>query len=74
MAAIKLKENMDFDLKATYEHVKSSLPSYARPRFIRIQVGGLTFSLWSKKSQTSSIRKSWLFLLLAGRSGGNGDV
>uniref|UniRef100_A0AAQ5ZFC4 long-chain-fatty-acid--CoA ligase n=1 Tax=Amphiprion ocellaris TaxID=80972 RepID=A0AAQ5ZFC4_AMPOC len=38
MAALKLKENMDFDCKATYQHVKSYLPSYARPRFIRIQV------------------------------------
>ncbi|GAA6218857.1 very long-chain acyl-CoA synthetase-like [Lates japonicus] len=38
MAALKLKENMDFDSKATYQHVKKYLPSYARPRFIRIQV------------------------------------
>ncbi|KAL1007624.1 hypothetical protein UPYG_G00089220 [Umbra pygmaea] len=37
MAALKLKENMDFDSKATYEHVRTSLPSYARPRFIRLQ-------------------------------------
>ncbi|AWP01345.1 Solute carrier family 27 member 2 [Scophthalmus maximus] len=37
MAALKLKENMDFDAKATYQHVKNYLPSYARPRFIRIQ-------------------------------------
>ncbi|XP_034050865.1 very long-chain acyl-CoA synthetase-like [Thalassophryne amazonica] len=37
MAALKLKENMDFDSKATYEHVKMYLPRYARPRFIRIQ-------------------------------------
>ncbi|KAI3377479.1 hypothetical protein L3Q82_008651, partial [Scortum barcoo] len=37
MAALKLKENMDFDGKATYQHVKNFLPSYARPRFIRIQ-------------------------------------
>lgn len=38
MAALKLKENMDFDGKAIFQHVKSYLPSYARPRFIRIQV------------------------------------
>lgn len=38
MAALKLKENMDFDGNATYQHVKTYLPSYARPRFIRIQV------------------------------------
>lgn len=37
MAALKLKENMDFDGKAIYQHVKNYLPSYARPRFIRIQ-------------------------------------
>ncbi|XP_069030434.1 long-chain fatty acid transport protein 2-like [Embiotoca jacksoni] len=37
MAALKLKENMDFDSKAAYQHVKHYLPSYARPRFIRIQ-------------------------------------
>ncbi|XP_071384835.1 long-chain fatty acid transport protein 2-like isoform X1 [Centroberyx affinis] len=37
MAALKLKEDMDFDSGATYQHVKTYLPSYARPRFIRIQ-------------------------------------
>ncbi|XP_068178381.1 long-chain fatty acid transport protein 2-like [Antennarius striatus] len=37
MAALKLKENMDFDSNATYQHVKNYLPTYARPRFIRIQ-------------------------------------
>ncbi|TWW67828.1 long-chain fatty acid transport protein 2-like [Takifugu flavidus] len=37
MAAVKLKENMDFDSGAIYQHVKNYLPSYARPRFIRIQ-------------------------------------
>ncbi|XP_075904514.1 long-chain fatty acid transport protein 2-like [Nelusetta ayraudi] len=37
MAALKLKENMDFDGKVIHQHVKMYLPSYARPRFIRIQ-------------------------------------
>ncbi|KAA8578743.1 hypothetical protein FQN60_018700 [Etheostoma spectabile] len=37
MAALTLKENMDFDGEAAYQHVKNFLPSYARPRFIRIQ-------------------------------------
>ncbi|XP_054626466.1 long-chain fatty acid transport protein 2-like [Dunckerocampus dactyliophorus] len=37
MAALTLTENMDFDGKAVYQHVKNYLPSYARPRFIRIQ-------------------------------------
>lgn len=38
MAALTLKQNMDFDSKAVYQHVRNYLPSYARPRFIRIQV------------------------------------
>ncbi|XP_040022438.2 long-chain fatty acid transport protein 2 [Gasterosteus aculeatus] len=37
MAALKLKEGMDFEGKVLYQHVKNFLPSYARPRFIRIQ-------------------------------------
>ncbi|XP_037546283.1 very long-chain acyl-CoA synthetase-like isoform X1 [Nematolebias whitei] len=37
MAALTLKENVDFDNKLIYQHVKNYLPSYARPRFIRIQ-------------------------------------
>uniref|UniRef100_A0A7N8XV59 long-chain-fatty-acid--CoA ligase n=1 Tax=Mastacembelus armatus TaxID=205130 RepID=A0A7N8XV59_9TELE len=37
MAALKLKENIDFDSKATYQQVKRYLPTYARPRFIRIK-------------------------------------
>ena len=45
MAAIKLKENMDFDGKAAYQHVKNYLPSYARPRFIRIQVNKVQLKL-----------------------------
>ncbi|XP_030620851.1 very long-chain acyl-CoA synthetase isoform X1 [Chanos chanos] len=37
MAAIKVMEGMEFDSTATFEHVQSLLPVYARPRFIRIQ-------------------------------------
>ncbi|KAM6981437.1 long-chain fatty acid transport protein 2-like isoform 2-T2 [Aplochiton taeniatus] len=37
MAALKLKDDMAFNSNATYKHVKAYLPSYARPRFIRIQ-------------------------------------
>uniref|UniRef100_A0A8C6U7V0 long-chain-fatty-acid--CoA ligase n=1 Tax=Neogobius melanostomus TaxID=47308 RepID=A0A8C6U7V0_9GOBI len=37
MAALKLKGNMDFDCRATHQHVKNFLPSYARPKFIRLQ-------------------------------------
>lgn len=38
MAAVKLKQGLDFDGEATYQRVTNYLPSYARPRFIRIQV------------------------------------
>ncbi|XP_035274835.1 very long-chain acyl-CoA synthetase-like isoform X1 [Anguilla anguilla] len=37
MAAVKLKDGHEFDGSDTYECVKTSLPIYARPRFIRIQ-------------------------------------
>ena len=36
---------MDFDGKAAYQHVKNFLPSYARPRFIRIQVNKVHLKL-----------------------------
>ncbi|XP_012706633.2 very long-chain acyl-CoA synthetase [Fundulus heteroclitus] len=37
MAVLKLRKNMEFDGKTIHQHVKNYLPSYARPRFIRIQ-------------------------------------
>ncbi|XP_056134132.1 long-chain fatty acid transport protein 2-like [Lampris incognitus] len=37
MAAVKLKDGMEFDTSSTYELVKDCLPSYSRPRFVRIQ-------------------------------------
>ncbi|KAK2917716.1 hypothetical protein Q8A73_004462 [Channa argus] len=37
MAAITLKEGQEFDCADTYKQVVNYLPSYARPRFIRIQ-------------------------------------
>ncbi|XP_047453121.1 hsFATP2a_ACSVL_like domain-containing protein [Mugil cephalus] len=37
MAAVTLKEGQDFDCLGTYKQVVNYLPSYARPRFIRIQ-------------------------------------
>lgn len=52
MAAVKLKENTDFDMEATYQFVKTSLPSYARPRFIRIQV-------WPSTCGVSKVRLSF---------------
>ncbi|XP_043916744.1 long-chain fatty acid transport protein 6-like [Protopterus annectens] len=37
MASLVLKPDQDFDGKKLYEHVCEFLPSYARPRFCRIQ-------------------------------------
>lgn len=38
MAAITLKEGQRFDSVGVFKHVEQYLPTYARPRFIRIQV------------------------------------
>ncbi|KAM5245187.1 long-chain fatty acid transport protein 2 [Hipposideros larvatus] len=37
MASIKMKEDREFDGKKLFKHVADYLPSYARPRFLRIQ-------------------------------------
>ncbi|KAM6202198.1 long-chain fatty acid transport protein 2 isoform 2-T2 [Rhynchocyon petersi] len=37
MASIKMKENHEFDGKKLFRHLADYLPTYARPRFIRIQ-------------------------------------
>ncbi|XP_074534508.1 long-chain fatty acid transport protein 2-like [Halichoeres trimaculatus] len=37
MAAVTLKEGEDFDCSDAYKQVSTYLPTYARPRFIRIQ-------------------------------------
>nr|XP_023669669.1 very long-chain acyl-CoA synthetase-like [Paramormyrops kingsleyae] len=37
MAALLLQDGQNFDGARTYEVVQSYLPSYARPRFLRIQ-------------------------------------
>ncbi|XP_068954134.1 long-chain fatty acid transport protein 2 [Petaurus breviceps papuanus] len=37
MASIRVKENHEFDGKKLYKHIADYLPSYARPRFIRLQ-------------------------------------
>ncbi|KAK7912430.1 hypothetical protein WMY93_012641 [Mugilogobius chulae] len=37
MAAVTLKEDVSFDGRKLYSHVTEYLPSYARPRFLRIQ-------------------------------------
>lgn len=38
MAAITLSEGQRFDSLGVFKHVEKFLPTYARPRFIRIQV------------------------------------
>ncbi|XP_055010915.1 long-chain fatty acid transport protein 2-like isoform X2 [Boleophthalmus pectinirostris] len=42
MAAVTLKEDTHFDGRKLYSHVTEYLPSYARPRFIRIQAVEVT--------------------------------
>ncbi|XP_037689939.1 very long-chain acyl-CoA synthetase isoform X1 [Choloepus didactylus] len=37
MASIRLKEDHEFDGKKLFRHIADYLPTYARPRFIRIQ-------------------------------------
>ncbi|XP_004639065.1 very long-chain acyl-CoA synthetase isoform X2 [Octodon degus] len=37
MASIRMKENSEFDGKKLFQHVTDYLPSYARPRFLRVQ-------------------------------------
>ncbi|XP_008052669.1 very long-chain acyl-CoA synthetase-like [Carlito syrichta] len=37
MASVKMKENREFDGKKLFQHTADYLPSYARPRFVRIQ-------------------------------------
>nr|XP_037865900.1 very long-chain acyl-CoA synthetase isoform X2 [Chlorocebus sabaeus] len=37
MASIKMKENHEFDGEKLFQHIADYLPSYARPRFLRIQ-------------------------------------
>lgn len=38
MAALVLRPPHTLDLKQLYSHVHENLPSYARPRFLRLQV------------------------------------
>lgn len=38
MASIKIKADHEFDGRKLFKHVVDYLPSYARPRFLRIQV------------------------------------
>ncbi|CAG05546.1 unnamed protein product [Tetraodon nigroviridis] len=56
MAALVLKEGQDFDCLATYKQVVNYLPSYARPRFIRIQVKQSKVALRLSLSLTTIIK------------------
>lgn len=38
MAAVALRDGQEFDSAQVFKHVENLLPSYARPRFLRIQV------------------------------------
>jgi solute carrier family 27 fatty acid transporter 2 len=42
MASLKIKENYEFNGKKLFQHIAEYLPSYARPRFLRIQVRRLS--------------------------------
>ena len=52
MASIKLKEDREFDGKKFFKHVVDYLPSYARPRFLRIQVRPLVIKFNYLLSET----------------------
>ncbi|KAJ8398279.1 hypothetical protein AAFF_G00428490 [Aldrovandia affinis] len=56
MAALKLKEGHDFDASETCKHVKAGLPTYARPRFVRIQ------NSLAVTGTFKQLKKSWLGL------------
>lgn len=43
MAAIRLKPGMSFEGENLYAFTRETLPSYAAPRFVRIQVSGPGF-------------------------------
>lgn len=53
MAAIKMKENHEFDGKKLFTHVADYLPTYARPRFLRIQVRPLAVEFNYPLSETA---------------------
>lgn len=45
MASIKLKEDHEFDGQKLFRQIADYLPTYARPRFIRIQVRPLVIKV-----------------------------
>lgn len=51
MAAVTVKEDAQFDGPQLYNHVVHYLPSYARPRFIRIQVNFIRHTLYCNPTQ-----------------------
>lgn len=53
MAAVVLKDGEEFDCLDAYRQVVSYLPSYARPRFVRIQVGKDEVALHASQRRSS---------------------
>lgn len=52
MASIKMKDDHEFDGKKLFKHVADYLPSYARPRFLRLQVQPLAIEFSYPLSET----------------------
>lgn len=52
MAAVRLKPGQSFDGQSLYAFTRDTLPIYAAPRFVRIQVspGALQVWLWASLS------------------------
>ncbi len=80
MASVTLKKDHQFEPEAIFSHVTTYLPSYARPRFLRIQVTSqcsfwthdpfvvsmCMYSLMSQISRSvSDCRTVWLWLALS---------
>ena len=58
MAAIVLKEGATLDFHALYRHVASSLPDYARPKFLRL-VQELETTGTHKLKKTDLVKKGF---------------
>lgn len=76
MAAVTVREGEQFDGKRMYNHMVSYLPSYARPRFIRIRV--IPFhthrSVLNAECVITDISKTRLLFLHAECLGGDGNL
>lgn len=59
MASIKMKDDHEFDGKKLFKHVADYLPSYARPRFLRLQVQPLAIEFSYPLSETLVITEQF---------------